>query len=313
MKRYLSKIDEEYVINWDYIKYKVDELKNIEEKSVKESNSSSPDEKNESEKSQSLVLLTKEKDWVFNPNLILSLFDTELLKKCIFIYFLLFERPNDYITSYKLDSISVSINKTNEVRPSKNKDIEESKETFLFKKENHKEQVKNFCNILNLSHYIFYNKYFDDIKINEKIYIVCDKIYKNNLEYNIGIILYSFVKKNLNSYKEIEFISFTYFFTKLLLIMKFKIDDYIRFETLETKLKDRLKDYIDKLSTKKRTKYIHNIDHLFKKPLDTSIYTHINGNFESGIPNIFYNTVPKNLSEEELYSLIKKMKKDLNY
>lgn len=191
----------------------------------------------------------------------------KLIQKCLFIYFWLYGIPKDVV-------------------------IDENP---------HECQFDCFCQMLSLCHYIFHDTNIS-IKFNKKIYPLIDLIYKNKQERLFCKMLFQKAKQEIKTFREMEFISFALFFSRMLKSMKFKKHDYV--QTKNKILQLRARDVINKLNLK------YDVDDMFETPVNVDIYSWFHGNFESGVENIFQGLIPE-MSHTELFRVIKQLKKEL--
>lgn len=170
-----------------------------------------------------------------------------------------------------------------------------------YNKKDIEKSVKNFIKIFRLSKYIYFNKYpsidvfEDDISKIESIY----KEYKVISVY--AVKLFKEVSNKIDSFNEMEFISFMYHIVPRLKKYNIDKDEY----SDEYKIKKRLIHILNKLNIKE------NIDDMFQKNVENGLYSLFNGPFESGIENIFVDSIPKNFTENDLYNNILKLYKEI--
>lgn len=154
---------------------------------------------------------------------------------------------------------------------------------FVYLLSKNKDKWNEFYNIV---HYIYFNSYPIEIKIKEE--------WKNQN----GLKLLKEIKKNIESFEEMEFLNLLYNLSK---ITDLKI---LKNQTKKKKLKDRILDILGIEFEKIQNETKNNI----------SIFDHFFGAFESGLENtLFSGIIPNNITENELYTLIKKMNRELDF
>lgn len=169
----------------------------------------------------------------------------------------------------------------------------------------HEIQFERFCEILSLCHYVFFKENIS-IDINSRIYELLEKIYKKQLERDFCKFLFQKQKENIKTFKEMEFLSFTLFFSRILKAMKFREHKYIQLKNKNLKLKTREAVMNLNLHSDK-----YDVDEMFEMPISVSVYDWFNGNFESGVENIFQGSIPLEMNDKDLYNVIQIMQKEL--
>jgi hypothetical protein len=174
---------------------------------------------------------------------------------------------------------------------------------FLYFNNVNNKSVTQFRKMVLFCYKIFFNS---KIQIKETTTKMIEQLKKIKDKEKFYQNEYSYVFHNVKDFKEIEFLSFTYYM--LYFIKKYKLKKYKINSNKMSTLKERTMEILQLMNELDK----NNINKIFRRKKNVDIFSHFNDNFESGIPNIFSGSIPTYITEDKLYKFIKQLSNEIN-